>query len=42
LTYRDLILDYTRFLYNDHEQAKILINAALSALAFIPTSATAR
>lgn len=27
---------YTLFLYNDHEQAKTLINAALSTLAFIP------
>jgi len=33
---------YTLFLYNDHEQAKSLINAALSTLAFTPTSATAK
>jgi hypothetical protein len=42
LTYLDLILDYTLFLYNDHEQAKTLINAALSTLAFTPARATAR
>jgi len=30
---------YTLFLYNDHEQAKTLINAALSTLAFTPTTA---
>lgn len=29
---------YTLFLYNDHEQAKTLINAALSTLSFVPTS----
>ena len=29
---------YTLFLYNDHEQAKTLINAALSTLAFIPAT----
>ena len=29
---------YTQFLYNDHEQAKTLINAALSTLAFIPAT----
>jgi len=40
LTYRDLILDYTLFLYNDHEQAKTLINAALSTLALTPTTAS--
>lgn len=33
---------YTLFLYNDHEQAKVLINAALSTLAFTPASTAAR
>lgn len=33
---------YTLFLYNDHEQAKTLINAALSTLAFSPTGAKAQ
>jgi len=33
---------YTLFLYNDHEQAKILINAALATLAFTPTATETR
>ena len=33
---------YTLFLYNDHEQAKILINAALATLAFRPTATETR
>jgi len=33
---------YTLFLYNDHEQAKVLINAALSTLAFTPATTESR
>jgi hypothetical protein len=32
---------YTLFLYNDHEQAKTLINAALSTMAFVESIPTA-